>query len=283
MNVASQAESLESVRRGVKRLRGEPTVPPHASIVVPVNAQVDLENVLDIVGDVSRYEGSRTFEVVLVINNYPADAPPRELGTYAAAGMRTVGIPAAWKKGEVVSFTARIPGARAAAAQSLVQFDADCRVRNPTALLDWYVSRLEEGAAAAYTRVGYYDLRPLWSVRARIAVHHGARWAKRNILHIPTLRGSNYAINRSLFLALYDQGLLMDDLNVGPTVKAKGGSVAYSSERDLLVLTSGRKFQGGWLKLIRYLGYRLGYNVRMIPARSHDRRRDARYHREPMR
>ena len=153
---------------------------------------------------------------------------------------------------------------------------------NPTPLLDWYVSRLEEGAAAAYTRVGYYDLRPLWSVRARIAVHHGARWAKRNILHIPTLRGSNYAINRSLFLALYDQGLLMDDLNVGPTVKAKGGSVAYSSERDLLVLTSGRKFQGGWLKLIRYLGYRLGYNVRMIPARR-DRRRDARYHREPMR
>jgi hypothetical protein len=49
------------------------------------------------------------------------------------------------------------------------------------------------------------------------------------------------------------------------------------------VLTSGRKFQGGWLKLIRYLGYRLGYNVRMIPARRHDRRRDARYHREPMR
>ena len=80
MNVASQAESLESVRHGVKRLRGDPTVPPHASIVVPVNAQADLENVLDIVGDVSRYEGSRTFEVVLVINNYPADAPPRELG-----------------------------------------------------------------------------------------------------------------------------------------------------------------------------------------------------------
>jgi hypothetical protein len=126
MNVASQAESLESVRRGVKRMRGDPTVPPHASIVVPVNAQADLENVLDIVGDVSRYEGSRTFEVVLVINNYPADAPPRELGTYAAAGMRTVGIPAAWRKGEVVSFTARIPGARAAASQSLIATRLRC-------------------------------------------------------------------------------------------------------------------------------------------------------------
>ena len=281
MNMAAHAESLEAVRLGVERLRGDPSVPPRASIVVPVNARTDLENVLDIVGDVTGYEGSRTFEVVLVINNYPADAPPRELGTYAGAGMRTVGVPAAWRKGEVVSFTARIPGARAAAAQSLVHFDADCRVRNPTALLDWYVSRLEEGADAAYTRVGYYDLRPLWSVRARIAVHHGARWAKRNILRIPTIRGSNYAIDRSLFLALYDQGHLMDDLNVGPAVKATGGAVAYSSKRDLQVLTSGRKFQGGWRKLIRYLGYRLAYNVRVLPAS--DRRRKARYHQEPMR
>ena len=281
MNASAKSKSLDAIRLGVERLRGDPSVPPSASIVVPVNAQGDLENVLDIVGDVTGYEGSRTFEIVLVINNYPADAPPRELEEYADAGMRTVGIPAAWRKGEVVSFTARIPGARAAAAQFLVHFDADCRVRNPTPLLDWYGSRLEEGASAAYTRVGYYDLRPLWSVRARIAVHHAARWAKRNILRIPTIRGSNYAIDRSLFLALYDQGHLMDDLNVGPAVKAKGGAVAYSSKRDLQVLTSGRKFQGGWLKLIRYLGYRLGYNVRVISAS--DRRRKARYHQEPMR
>ena len=281
MTTSVQRPSLDAVRLGVERLRGDQSSPPAGSVVVPVDARADLENVLQIVGDMTRYEGSRTFEVVLVINNYPADAPPAELATYAGAGMRIVGIPAAWRKGEVVSFTARIPGARAAAAQFLVHFDADCRVRNPTALLDWYVKRLEEGARAAYTRVGYYDLRPLWSVRARIAIHHCARWTKRNILRIPTIRGSNYAIDRSLFLALYDQGHLMDDLNVGPMVKAKGGAVAYSGARDLEVLTSGRKFQGGWLKLIRYLGYRLGYNVRVIPAS--DRRRRARYHQEPMR
>jgi Glycosyltransferase like family 2 len=281
MSLAAHAESLETLRLGVDRLRGDPSVPPRASVVVPVNAQADLENVLAIVGDITRYEGPSAFELVLVINNYPDDHPPRELETYAGAGIQTVGVPAAWRTGEVVSFTARIPGARAAGSEFLIHFDADCRLPNPTALLDWYVSRLEEGAAAAYTRVGYYDLRPLWSVRARIAVHHGARWAKRNILRIPTIRGSNYAIGRSLFLSLYDQGLLMDDLNVGPTVKAKGGAVAYSRDGDLQVLTSGRKFQGGWLKLIRYLGYRLGYNVRMIPAA--DRKRKARYHREPMR
>lgn len=284
MNTSVQIKSLDAIRLGVERLRGDRSAPPHASIVVPVNAEADLENVLKIVGDVTGYAGSRTFEVVLVINNYPADAPPRELETYARAGMRTVGIPAAWRKGEVVSFTARIPGARAAASQFLVHFDADCRVRNPTALLDWYVSRLEEGASAAYTRVGYYDLRPLWSVRARIAVHHGARWAKRNILRIPTIRGSNYAIERSLFLSLYDQGLLTDDLNVGPAVKASGGGVTYGSRRDLEVFTSGRRFRGGWLKLARYLWYRTRYNVRVLPVRPVERGKSRNpFHEKPLR
>jgi hypothetical protein len=252
----------------LRRLRGNPTEAPVATVVIPVNAQADLETVLGLLGDIAGYEGSKTFEVVLVINNYPADAPPRELEAYARAGMRTVGVPAAWRKGEVVSFTARVPGARAASSPLLIHFDADCRVGNPTALLDWYVSRLQEGAAAAYTRVGYYDLRPLWSVRARIAAHHGARWAKRNILRIPTIRGSNYAVECSLFLSLYEQGLLTDDLNVGPAVKASGGSVAYGNSRDLAVLTSGRRFRGGWRRLVRYLWYRTRYNIRVLPVRA---------------
>jgi hypothetical protein len=275
---------LEQLETELRRLRGNPAEAPAATIVVPVNAQADLENVLDIVGDISRYEGSHTFEVVLVINNYPADAPPRELEAYAGVAMRTVGIPAAWRKGEVVSFTARIPGARAAASQCLVNFDADCRVRNATALLDWYLTKLDEGAAAAYTRVGYYDLRPLWSVRARIAAHHGARWMKRSILRIPTIRGSNYAIDRSLFLSLYDRGLLTDDLNVGPAVKASGGTIPYGRADDLLVLTSGRRFRGGWLRLARYLWYRILYNIRVLPVRTVEPGKSRNpYHREPMR
>jgi hypothetical protein len=258
---------LERLGTELARLRGDRAGPPDASIVIPVNAKADLENVLDLVDEISRYQGQRTFEVVMVINNYPADKPPKELQAYARAGVRTLGVPSIWKPGEVVSFTARVPGAREATSGLLVQFDADCRIENPSTLLDWYVRQAERGSQAAYTHVGYYDLRPVWSVRARIAIHHLARWVKRVVLRIPTIRGSNYAVDRSLFLSLYDRGLLTDDLNVGPAVKASGGSIAYGRAKDLQVLTSGRRFRGGWLKLARYLWYRTRYNVRVLPVR----------------
>jgi hypothetical protein len=258
---------LERLGTELARLRGDRAGPPDVSIVIPVNAKADLENVLDLVDEISRYQGQRTFEVVMVINNYPADKPPKELQAYARAGVRTLGVPSIWKPGEVVSFTARVPGAREATSGLLVQFDADCRIENPSTLLDWYVRQAERGSQAAYTHVGYYDLRPVWSVRARIAIHHLARWVKRVVLRIPTIRGSNYAVDRSLFLSLYDRGLLTDDLNVGPAVKASGGSIAYGRAKDLQVLTSGRRFRGGWLKLARYLWYRTRYNVRVLPVR----------------
>jgi hypothetical protein len=101
-------------------------------------------------------------------------------------------------------------------------------------------------------------------------------------LRIPTTRGSNYAVDRRVLLPLYERNLLSDDLNVGPALKSAGGDVVYSGARSLQVLTSGRRFQGGWLKLFRYLAYRLGYNVRMI-ASSNRGRRDSWYHRAPMR
>jgi hypothetical protein len=233
---------------------------------VPVNAQEDLTNVLKITGDIARYEGEATFELIVVINNYPVDEPPPELEAYARAGMRTVGVPDARRPGEVVSFTARVPGAREARSDITIHFDADCRIPNSSALLTWYVDRLRDVDQAAYSRVEYYDLRPLWSVRARIAVHHFARWLKRVALRIPTVRGSNYAVDRTVFLRLYDDGMLIDDLNVGPAVKTSGGSLAYSGNPELRVFTSGRRFKGGWLKLARYLLYRMRYNLRMITS-----------------
>jgi hypothetical protein len=264
---ANETSTLDRLGVELRRLRGDPAALPDASVVIPVNAQEDLKNVLGILGDVARYEGTATLEVVLVINNYPEDDPPRELETYARAGVRTVGVPNARRPGEVVSFTARVPGAREASSEVTIYFDADCRIPNPAALLTWYIDELKRGAQAAYSRVGYYDLRALWSVRARIAIHHAARWTKRALLRIPTVRGSNYAVDRTLFLRLYDEGLLIDDLNVGLAVKTSGGSIAYSGERELRVLTSGRRFKGGWLKLARYLRYRLLYNLRVLPVR----------------
>jgi hypothetical protein len=264
--LANEMARLDQLGPELRRLRSDPATPPDASVVIPVNAQEDLENVLEIIGDIARYEGKTTFEVVLVINNYPVDEPPRGLGAYSEAGMRTVGVPDVRRPGEVVSFTARVPGAREASSEITIHFDADCRIPDSSALLTWYVNQLRAGAQAAYSRVEYYDLRPLWSVRARIAIHHAARWTKRTLFRIPTVRGSNYAIDRALFLRLYDEGKLVDDLNVGLAVKASGASIAYSGKRDLRVLTSGRRFKGGWLKLARYLLYRMRYNLRMITS-----------------
>jgi hypothetical protein len=275
---------LDHLGHALRRLRGDPSVAPDGSIVVPVNAQADLENVLAILAEATRYRGKHSFEVVLVINNYPENEPPVELESYGRSGMRVVGVPSAWRTGEVVSFTARIPGARAAASERTIHLDADCRIPNPSALFDWYLEQFARGAEAAYTHVDYYDLRPLWSVRARIAAHHLARWIKRVILRIPTIRGSNYAVDRTLFLRLYDQGLLTDDLNVGPSIKATGGRIAYSGASELKVLTSGRRFQGGWRKLAHYLRYRLLYNLRVLPVRPGQRgRRRNPYHQKPLR
>ena len=275
---------LDQLEADLRRLRGDPAAPPDASVVIPVNAQEDLDNVLEVLGDIARYEGKATFEVVLVINNYAAGRPPPEIAAYERACVRVAAVPSVWRAGEAVCLSARIPGIRAASSDWILLFDADCRIPNPTLLLDWYAEQFERGAKVAYTRVDYYDLRPLWSVRARMLAHHFARWIKRVILRIPTTRGSNYATDRAVFLQLYQGDLLTDDLNVGPAAKAAGERVVYSGARDLRVLTSGRRFQGGWWKLARYLYYRLGYNLRVIGASKRDRdKRGASYHRSPSR
>jgi hypothetical protein len=282
--MAASTDVLQRLGADLARLRGDPAVPPDASIVVPVNAQADLENVLDVLREIARYEGRRSFEVALVINNYPEDEPPGELETFPGAGLRVVGVPRVWRAGEAVCLSARVPGVRAAASDRVILFDADCRIPNPSLLFDWYVDQFERGAAAAYTRVGYYDLRKLWSVRARIVAHHLARWVKRVIFRIPTTRGSNYGVDRTAFLRAYESGLLIDDLNVGPAVKATGGRVAYAGSRRLQVLTSGRKFKGGWLKLARYLRYRLLYNLRVLRLRpGQPREGQSPYHQKPLR
>ena len=276
------ADRLERLGADLGRVRGDRALPPDASIAIPVNAQADLENVLVVLSDIARYRGKRTFEVVLVINNYPADDPPEEIATYAGAGMHVVAVPNVWRAGEAVCLSARVPGIRAAEADRILLFDADCRIPEPTLLLDWYVDQFRSGAKVAYTRVGHYDLRPLWSVRARIAAHHLSRWVKRVLLRIPTTRGSNYGVDRTAFLRAYEGGLLTDDLNVGPAVKAAGGRVVYSGAPRLQVLTSGRKFRGGWRRLARYLRYRLLYNVRLLRAQAGKHARKS-YHQRPLR
>lgn len=240
-----------------------------ASIVIPVNAEADLDNVVTLLGDLARYDGPDRFEIVLVVNNYDPEGPPAGIERLRGLGCRVLAVPAVERRpGDAIALAARVPGARAASADALILLDADCRVPNATALLDWYVESFRRGAAAAYTRVGYHSLRRHPSVRARMAAHHAARWFKRVVLRVPTLRGSNHALRRDLFLGLYEGGYVADELNLGPSIRHFGGRVVYSGQPEHEVLTSGRMFRGGWSRLARYLRYRLGLNVRMLAVRS---------------
>ncbi|MGH3665154.1 MAG: hypothetical protein ACRDU8_03505 [Egibacteraceae bacterium] len=265
------APRLDQLGRDLRRLRGEDGVTPDAAIVVPVNAQGHLDTVFGLLADLAGYRGQRRFEVVLVVNNFPPGEPPPS-GDLEAAGAHVVCLPDTWQPGVAICLSARIPGLRAASAAHAVLFDADCRLPDPSALLDWYVDRFAAGYDLAYTRVDFYDLRPLWSVRVKVVVHHAARAVRRVVFRMPSTRGSNYGLRRAPLLRLYDDGLIADDLNVGPTMRAAGARVAYSSARQLRVLTSGHKFQGGWARLSRQLRYRLLYNLRMLPVRPNDQR-----------
>jgi hypothetical protein len=156
---------------------------------------------------------------------------------------------------------------RVAGSPYAIHLDADCRVPDPTSLLDWYVERLHSGDGVAYTCVRYHSVRRRSSVYARIAVHHAARWGKRVILRIPTTRGSSYAVHVPTLMRLHAEGLVADEMNVGPAARSRGARVVYSSDRRMVVRTSGRMFAGGWRKLGRYLRYRLRYNLRVLPVR----------------
>jgi hypothetical protein len=235
-------------------------------VVVPVNAQGDLDNVRTLLDDVARYRGPLRMETILVVNNYPEAEPPQEVHALRKVATKVLTIPNVRRPGEAVGFSARIPGVRAASSNFVVLFDADCRVPNPTALVNWYVDNFRAGAYAAYTPVTYYDFEECLSIRFRFAIHHVSRWIKRRILRIPTTRGSNYAVRRDAMLELYDEGLLADEMNVGPTFKQRKGWVAYASGRELTVLTSGRMFRPGWAGIIPYFLYRLRYNLRVLPV-----------------
>ena len=267
MPTSLTSPELHVLQDNITRLRGNVDVPPAASIVIPVNAQGDLGNVLTLLGDITKYAGKHAIEIVLVINNFPPEQAPAEVADYSALGLKVVSIPNVRRPGEAVGFTARIPGIRAASSEVNILFDSDCRIPNATALIDWYVQQFQQGAKAAYTHVAYYDTQDDVSVRARLWVHHFSRWVKRSILRIPTTRGSNYAVTRSIMLDLYERRMLADEMNVGPAFKAGGHRVVYSGAKKLHVLTSGRMFSGGWIKLFNYLRYRFRYNLRVLPTR----------------
>ncbi len=250
----------------MSRVRGDPSQPPDGSVIIPVNAQADLDRVWTVINDLLSYNGRRTFEIIVMVNNYPPDDPPA-LDAFHQAGLRVVHRPDVRIAGIRVAVTARVHGARVAASSLTIHIDADCRVPDATALLDWYVEQFAAGARAAYTPVNFCDLHDDAATQARVAIHHLTRWFKRQVMGMPTIRGSNFAIERDLFIELFDAGYLPADFSIGPVLRARKAPVVYSGSPRLAVLTSGRYFERGWRELVRYLIYRLRYNVQMLRVR----------------
>jgi len=238
------------------------------TVVVPVNAQSDLATVEALLDDLAAWTSADSrHAVVLVVNNYDAERPPAFDGLQRR-GIQIIAEPKLpLRHGEVPPIAARVLGARRARPGLLVHFDADVRIPNVEAVLGWYQRQFVAGARVAATGIGFHDVPASRSVRARIAAHHAARWAKRVVLRAAVTRGSNYATDRDLFLEAYDNGTIADELNVGPAITALGGRYAYGHGRDLRVFTSARRLRPGWLRLARYLRYRLLYNLRTLPVR----------------
>jgi hypothetical protein len=253
----------EDTLQQLLRLRGNRAFYPDASIVIPVNAQKDLVNLPRLLSDLTQYSGGKQLEIILVVNNYPAEDPPREIEMYRHLGLLVIGIPHVEHEGGV-AIAARIPGIQIAQSQNIILFDADCRIPNSTALINWYIAKFEEGYDLAYTHVDYIDLQPGLSIKARMFVHHASRWFRRTALGIPTSRGSNYAICKKLILHLFAEGRIPYDIHVGPVVKSTKGKIAYSGAKELVVFTSGRFFTPGWKVLVDYLIWRMGYYRRIL-------------------
>ncbi len=250
----------------LQRLRGDSLVRPRASIVIPVNAQKDLSRVLIVASDLVAYHGSQPIEIILVINNYPEHNPPEEIQQYQQLGFKVLGIEKVTYRGGV-ALAARIPGIELAQSENILLFDADCRIPNSTALLDWYIDQLNSGADLAYTHVDYFDLPAGLVIKIRMFIHHASRWYKRSFLGIPTSRGSNYAMKRKLILELFAEERIHYDIQIGPVVKALGKKSVYSGANEHVVLTSGRFFSNSWKELFAYLIWRIGYYIRVKPTK----------------
>jgi len=268
-----ETSDIRSLVHSLLRLRGDAALPPTASVIIPVNAQNDLQNVLRVIRDISTYHGRHSVEIILIINNYSPDSPPDEIEQYQTLGLRVLAFPKIEERGEIY-LTIRALGARSALSEYTIHFDADCRIPDATRLIDWYIQQFNLGAKLAYTYVGYYDLPTGPAMKLWMGLYKTFRWFKRVALRIPVSRGSNYAVIRSVLLEMYDKDLLNYDIKVGATIRSIGGKIAYSGEKSLVVLTSGRNFRGDWKELFDYMVWRISYYHHLSPLKPESVKQD---------
>jgi hypothetical protein len=261
--------SDEELRRHMQRLRGTAEADPNASLIVPISARSGFSLIQGLIGDLARYRGSYTLEIILMVAASLAGSAPEEIEHLRGLGLQVIAAPEGGQNWEAVQLEARAQGVEAARAGITLHFSPDARLPDATALIDWYIQSLYSVYQLAYSQISYYGLPDGMNTRLSLALVDTFRKVKRVLLGVPTTRGSNYAINRHLFLKLYESGKLTVDLPVGLAVRLAEARSRYSSERRLQVYLSAHKYSPQSLLNLHRILRRLRYNLRAIPLTFH--------------
>ncbi len=259
---------------------------PDLAIVIPVNAQGDLDNVLLLLQDISDYSGANRFQIILVVNNYPVETPPvNHISRYRAAGVEILELP------ELTGHAGIPPGLKARMAaldfvkcRAAVFFDADCRMPHPTVCLDWYAEAFKDPLTQlAYTKIAYFNWPPGVGMWLWLRVHYLWRWTKRNVLRIPTPQGASYAMDRKVKKELYDGGYLADETAIGRLAQSFSHKTVYNGSRPCRILTDARMYENA--KPLRmftvYAWRRIRINIASMMVRNDSAEHTGREHDEP--
>ena len=84
----SSCPPKHELKQRLARLFRAPGANLAASVVIPVNAQADLQKVLYVLEDVAADRGQYAFEIILVINNYLPDLPPQKFTSLKISACR---------------------------------------------------------------------------------------------------------------------------------------------------------------------------------------------------
>lgn len=219
---------------------------PSLAIVIPVNAKGDLNNVLLLLQDISKYAGKNRFQVILVVNNYPPEAPPSDfLDLYRAAGAEVLALPVlVGHAGIPPGLKARMAALQTVQCRAAVFFDADCRIPHPTKCLDWYAHAFTDPSTKlAYTRIAYFNWPSGVGMWLWLRVHYLWRWTKRNLLRVPTPQGASYAMDQKLKCQLYEQGYLADETAIGRLAQSFKHKTVYNGSRSCQITTDARMYE----------------------------------------
>ena len=219
---------------------------PDLAIIVPVNAKGGLANALFLLKDVSQYAGALRFQVILVVNNYDPEDPPKEFfDVYRKAGVVVLEFPQLpGHSGVPPGLRARMAGLSHVNCRGSVFFDADCRIPHPIQCSGWYCKAFENPEVKlAYTRIAYFNWPPGLGMWLWLRVHYSWRWTKRNLMRIPTPQGASYAMDVKLKEKLYNEGYLADETAIGRLAQRFDHKSMFNGSKSCRILTDARMYE----------------------------------------